>query len=190
MVAPRSLRSGLIDLIEQEIARHEESGDRSIAFKVNSIVDEGIIDALYRASQAGVPVQLWVRGICALRPGVPGLSETIEVRSVLGRFLEHSRIFAFGGGGDPAVYIGSADMMHRNLDRRVEALVRLTDPRHLTDVQNLMALGASDDYAHWRLGPDGRWTRVTTTEDGQPLGDLQAALIAMHEKRRRKARRR
>ncbi|KAB7745102.1 RNA degradosome polyphosphate kinase [Nostocoides sp. F2B08] len=190
MVAPRSLRSGLVDLIDQEIARHEESGDGSIAFKVNSIVDEGVIDALYRASQAGVPVQLWVRGICALRPGVPGLSETIEVRSVLGRFLEHSRIFAFGGGGEPVVYIGSADMMHRNLDRRVEALVRLTDQRHLADVDNLMALGASDDYAHWRLGPDGRWTRVATTDDGEPLEDLQAALIAMHEKRRRKARRR
>jgi polyphosphate kinase len=190
MVAPRSLRSGLVDLIEQEITRHEESGDGSISFKVNSIVDEAVIDALYRASQAGVPVQLWVRGICALRPGVPGLSETIEVRSVLGRFLEHSRIFAFGGGGDPVVYIGSADMMHRNLDRRVEALVRLTDRRHLTDVENLMALGASDDYAHWRLGPDGRWTRMATTDDGEPLADLQGALIAMHEKRRRKARRR
>ena len=190
MVAPRSLRSGLVDLIEQEIARHEESGDGSIGFKVNSIVDEAVIDALYRASQAGVPVQLWVRGICALRPGVPGLSETIEVRSVLGRFLEHSRIFAFGGGGEPVVYIGSADMMHRNLDRRVEALVRLTDPRHVADVENLMALGAGDDYAHWRLGPDGRWTRMATTDDGEPLGDLQAALIAMHEKRRRKARRR
>jgi polyphosphate kinase len=190
MVAPRSLRSGLIDLIDQEIARHEDSGDGSIAFKVNSIVDEGIIDALYRASQAGVPVQLWVRGICALRPGVPGLSETIEVRSVLGRFLEHSRIFAFGGGGEPVVYMGSADMMHRNLDRRVEALVRLTDPRHLADVENLMALGAGDEYAHWRLGPDGRWTRMTSTEDGEPLADLQAALIAMHDKRRRKARRR
>ena len=161
-----------------------------VKIKVNSIVDEGVIDALYRASQAGVPVQLWVRGICALRPGVPGLSESIEVRSVLGRFLEHSRIFAFGGGGDRVVYIGSADMMHRNLDRRVEALVRLTDPRHLADIDNLMRMGASDDYAHWRLGPDGRWTRVTTNEHGEPLGDLQAALIAMHDKRRRKARRR
>ena len=190
LVAPRSLRSGLIAHIEDEIGHHERSGNGSIAIKVNSIVDEQIIDALYRASQAGVPVQLWVRGICALRPGVPGLSDTITVRSVLGRFLEHSRVWAFGGGGDPIVYIGSADLMHRNLERRVEALVRLTDPRHLADVENLMALGRSDDYTHWRLGPDGRWTRFATDADGEPLGDLQAALIAMHDKRRRKARRR
>jgi polyphosphate kinase len=190
LVAPRSLRSGLVAHIEDEIAHHEAAGNGSIALKLNSIVDEQVIDALYRASQAGVPIQLWVRGICALRPGVPGLSETITVRSVLGRFLEHSRLFAFGGGGDPVVYIGSADMMHRNLDRRVEALVRLSDPRHLADMANLMQLGASDSYAHWRLGPDGRWTRVATDADGEPLADLQAALIGMHDKRRRKARRR
>jgi polyphosphate kinase len=190
LVAPRSLRSGLVAHIEDEIAHHEAAGTGSIALKLNSIVDEQVIDALYRASQAGVPIQLWVRGICALRPGVPGLSETITVRSVLGRFLEHSRVFAFGGGGDPVVYIGSADMMHRNLDRRVEALVRLSDPRHLADMANLMQLGASDSYAHWRLGPDGRWTRVATDADGEPLADLQAALIGMHDKRRRKARRR
>ena len=190
LVAPRSLRSGLISHIEDEVRHHERTGEGSIAIKVNSIVDEQIIDALYRASQAGVPVQLWVRGICALRPGVPGLSETITVRSVLGRFLEHSRVWAFGGGGDPVVYIGSADLMHRNLERRVEALVRLTDARHLADIANLMALGRNDDYAHWRLGPDGRWTRFSTDAEGRPLGDLQAALIAMHDRRRRKARRR
>ena len=190
LVAPRSLRSGLIQLIDEEIARHETSGDGSIRFKVNSIVDEAIIDALYRASQAGVPVQLWVRGICALRPGVPGLSETITVRSVLGRFLEHSRVFAFGGGGEPIVYLSSGDMMHRNLDRRVEAAVRLVDPRHLHDMGNLFALGENDAYHHWDLGPDGRWTRVAHDADGERLGDLQAALIDMHEKRRRKARRR
>ena len=139
-------------------------------------------------------VQLWV-GICALRPGVPGLSETITVRSVLGRFLEHSRVFMFGAaraaaGQEPVIYIGSADMMHRNLDRRVETLVRLADERHLREVQNLFAMGASDEFAHWDLGPDGRWTRVAHDADGQPLADIQAALIAMYDKRRRKARRR
>ncbi|WP_404352258.1 RNA degradosome polyphosphate kinase [Phycicoccus jejuensis] len=191
LVAPRSVRSGLVAHVHQEI-EHEraEPGSGYIGLKVNSIVDEQVIDALYRASQAGVRVQLWVRGICALRPGVPGLSETIEVRSVLGRFLEHSRIFYFGGGGDPLVYIGSADMMHRNLDRRVEALVRLTDPRHVQDLRSLMERGASQRYSHWALGPDGRWTRRHLDDEGQPLEDLQTALVEMHAKRRRKARRR
>lgn len=191
LVAPRSVRSGLVSLIDAEI-EHERAtpGSGHIAIKVNSIVDEHIIDALYRASQAGVKVQLWVRGICSLRPGVEGLSETIEVRSVLGRFLEHSRVFLFGGGGEPAVLIGSADMMHRNLDRRVEALVRLSDPRHVADLQSLIARGMSDDYSHWRLGSDGRWIRHHLDDEGQPLADLQNALIEMHAKRRRKARRR
>ena len=159
-------------------------------FKVNSIVDEQIIDALYRASQAGVRVDIWVRGICALRPGVPGLSETITVRSTLGRFLEHSRVFWFDGDGEPQVYIGSADMMHRNLDRRVEALVRLTDPAHLAELHSLLARGTSQHYSRWELNRDGRWTRIHRSVDGNPLIDVQTALIDQHIKRRRKARRR
>ncbi len=190
LVAPRSVRSGLIERIEDEIAHVEAGGAGLVRIKVNSIVDEGIIDALYRASRAGVKVQIWVRGICAVRPGVEGLSENIEVRSVLGRFLEHSRIFYFGGNGEPQVYIGSADMMHRNLDRRVEALLRLTDPRHVADLESLLDRGFSQTYATWSLGPDGRWTRHTLTEDGELLPDVQESLIAMHAKRRRKARRR
>ena len=191
LVAPRSVRSGLIDLIDAEIEHEKrEPGTGHIAWKVNSIVDEQLIDALYRASQAGVRIELWVRGICSLRPSVEGLSENIEVRCILGRFLEHSRIFLFAGGGDPQVYIGSADMMHRNLDRRVEALVRLKDPRHLADMKSLMARGMSDEYMHWKLGGDGRWIRHHVDNDGTELADLQAALIEMHAKRRRKARRR
>jgi polyphosphate kinase len=191
LVAPRSVRSGLIDLIEAEIDQERrEPGSGRISWKVNSIVDEQLIDALYRASLAGVRVQLWVRGICAIRPGVEGLSENIEVRSILGRFLEHSRIFLFGGGGDPQAYIGSADMMHRNLDRRVEALVRLTDPRHIADLEALMERGMGDEYSHWKLGGDGRWMRHHLGDDGTPMPDLQCALIEMHAKRRRKARRR
>ncbi|HQV84173.1 MAG TPA: polyphosphate kinase 1, partial [Ornithinibacter sp.] len=191
LVAPRSVRSGLIDLIDAEIANEErEPGSGLIAWKVNSIVDEQLIDALYRASRAGVRVQLWVRGICALRPGIPGVSENIEVRSILGRFLEHSRIFLFGGGGETVALIGSADMMHRNLDRRVEALVHLVDPRHLADLDALMKRGMSDEYMHWKLGADGRWIRHHLDAEGAPLTDLQTAMIEMHAKRRRKARRR
>jgi polyphosphate kinase len=190
LVAPRSVRSGLVERIENEIVHARAGRGGLVQLKVNSIVDEALIDALYRASMAGVHVDIWVRGICALRPGVEGLSETVVVHSVLGRFLEHSRVFLFGGGGEPEVFIGSADMMHRNLDRRVEALVRIADPRHVADLQALMARGMSEDYSHWTLGADGRWTRVNTGPDGAPLADLQSALIDMHAKRRRKARRR
>ena len=128
LVAPLHLRKGLLKRINLEAENAREGKPSGIRLKLNSIVDEAIIDALYRASRAGVPIDLVVRGICSVRPGVPELSETIRIRSVLGRYLEHSRIFAFHNDGDPQVFIGSADMMHRNLDRRVEALVRLADP--------------------------------------------------------------
>lgn len=190
LVAPRTVRTGLIEEIEEETERHDRSGRGHIALKLNSIVDEQVIDALYRASRAGVRVDVWVRGICALRPGVEGLSETISVRSTLGRFLEHSRIFWFGGDETPKVLLGSADLMHRNLDRRVEALVRITDPVHLADITSLLERGAADSSSRWELSGDGRWTRHHQGADGQPLTDIQSALIEMHPKRRRKARRR
>ena len=191
LVAPRSVRSGLVERIEAQIDREQaEKGSGYIGFKLNSIVDEQIIDALYRASRAGVKVDVWVRGICSLRPGVEGLSENITVYSNLGRFLEHSRVFLFGTGDDAEAWIGSADMMHRNLDRRVECLVRLDDPRHLADLTSLMKKGMSGDYSHWSLAGDGRWSRRHLDADGTPLPDIQAALIEMHAKRRRKARRR
>ena len=131
LVAPVSLRSGIVERINRERERFVDGNPARIRIKCNALVDEAVIDALYGASRAGVPVDLWVRGICALRPGVPGLSETIRVRSILGRFLEHSRLFTFGPIGDdepPDVWLGSADMMHRNLDRRVETLVQVTEP--------------------------------------------------------------
>ncbi|EWT02530.1 polyphosphate kinase [Intrasporangium oryzae NRRL B-24470] len=194
LVAPRSVRSGLVELIEEEVALHEARGEAGppgrIVFKANSIVDEELIDALYRASIAGVHVDIWVRGICAVRPGVTGLSEHIRVRSVLGRFLEHSRVFWFDHGGDPQVYIGSADLMHRNLDRRVEALVRITDPGHLEELRDLIDLGFAETTSRWDLGSDGRWVRHHQTELGEPLDDLQVKLMERHDKRRRKARRR
>jgi polyphosphate kinase len=129
-----------------------------------------------------------VRGICAIRPGVPGLSENIRVRSILGRFLEHSRLFWFAGGGDPVVYIGSADLMHRNLDRRVEALVRLRDPGHITEIEDLLTLSMDPETASWHLGPDGIWTRHSHAEDGTPLRDLQFHLIANRPRRRTRRR--
>ncbi len=135
LVAPDSVRTGLVDRIHREIEHHRAGRPSRIRMKMNSLVDEGIIDALYLASQEGIPVQLVTRAICALRPGVPGLSESIEVRSILGRFLEHSRVYWFDNGGEPEAWIGSADMMHRNLDRRVEVLVRLPETPLVTQVE-------------------------------------------------------
>jgi polyphosphate kinase len=142
-------------------------------------VDEAVIDALYRASIAGVPVDLWVRGICTLRPGMPGVSENIRVRSVLGRFLEHSRLYAFGDstGDGSEVWIGSADLMHRNLDRRVEALVRVTDPAQQASLRDLIGLAMDEGTASWWLGADGNWTRHHRDVAGNPLRDLQQHLI-------------
>jgi polyphosphate kinase len=185
LVAPRSLRQGLVSRIQDEVEHHLSGRPARIQIKVNSIVDEAVIDALYRASQAGVPVDVWVRGICAIRPGVQGLSENIRVRSVLGRFLEHSRVFVFGNGGDPEVWIGSADMMHRNLDRRIEALVRVTDPAHRAELAGLLELGTADDTESWRLGPDGSWQRHAVDEEGRPLRNVQELLIESRKRARR-----
>jgi polyphosphate kinase len=184
LVAPQSVRAGIVERIEGEIAHHLAGRRARVQIKVNSLVDETVIDALYRASMVGVPVDLWVRGICALRPGVPGLSDTIRVRSILGRFLEHARIFAFAGGGDPEVWIGSADMMHRNLDRRVEALVRVSSADHVVELAQLMATAFSDQIASWHLGPENTWTRRHTDLDGNPLTDLQEYLIRAKARRR------
>lgn len=157
LVAPHSVRDGLVAHIHQEIAHHQAGRPAGIRMKANSVVDEAVIDALYLASQEGVRVELLIRGICAMRPGVPGLSETVRVRSVLGRFLEHSRIFWFDNGGEPAVWIGSADMMHRNLDRRVEVLVRLRDPHVVQEIDDLLDLAFDHGTTAWELGSDGEW---------------------------------
>ena len=189
LVAPRSVRSGLIDRIEREIANKKAGLDARVIIKVNSMVDEAIIDSLYRASQAGVRVDVIVRGICSVRPGVPGLSENITVRSILGRFLEHSRVFAFANGGDPVVYIGSADMMHRNLDRRVEALVQLGSAEDIADLIELMDRYLDPATASWHLDADGIWTRHHKDEDGSPLEDVQSWLLASRSRQRALARR-
>jgi polyphosphate kinase len=190
LVAPEALRAGIVGRIGRQAARARAGKPAKIVFKCNALVDEVVIDALYRAAQAGVPVDIWVRGMCALRPGVPGLSETIRVRSILGRFLEHSRVYAFGTGDpdpDPQpgedpdagneVWLGSPDMMHRNLDRRVEALVRVADPGHCTRLRELLAVGMDDGTSSWWLDSDGGWARHARGADYAPLLDVQESLI-------------
>ena len=187
LVAPRSVRAGLVERIDREAANHLAGLPAWVKIKVNSVVDEATIDALYRASMVGVPIDLVVRGICAVRPGVPGLSETIRVRSILGRFLEHSRVFAFADatGDGPEVYIGSADLMHRNLDRRVETLVRITDPGHVAELVEMIDASMDDGTASWHLGPDDTWVRHHLREDGTPLADLQERYIAARRRHQR-----
>jgi polyphosphate kinase len=189
LVAPEALRAGIVGRIARQAARSRAGEPARIQFKSNALIDEVVIDALYRASQSGVPVDLWIRGMCALRPGIPGLSENIRVRSVLGRFLEHSRIYAFGTGdpdavdqddgvfGSDEVWFGSADMMHRNLDRRVEVLVRVADPAQCKRLRDLIALGMDDSTSSWWLDGDGTWTRHARDEAGRPLRDVQETLI-------------
>jgi polyphosphate kinase len=159
LVAPHGVRSGLIDRIEQQAEIARAGGEALVQFKVNSLVDEEII-----------------RGMCALRPGVPGLSDNIRVRSIVGRFLEHSRVFRFGAGDDAEYWIGSADLMHRNLDRRVEALVRVTLPSAQNDLRRVLELSMSDESEGWDLSGDGTWHRrpFSTSE---PHVHLQEALL-------------
>jgi polyphosphate kinase len=178
LVAPDSVRTGLIEQVHAEIYHHRMGRPARIRFKANSIVDEAVIDALYLASQEGVPVQLLVRGICALRPGVPGLSETIEVRSILGRFLEHSRVYWFENGGAPNAWLGSADLMHRNLDRRVEVLVRLPDEDDVREIGHLLDQAFAAETSSWELEPSGEWRR----NDG--VADHQTSLIERQRRRR------
>lgn len=185
LVAPLHLRKGLIRQVDAERKNAEAGIAAHIRLKVNSMVDEQIIDALYRASAAGVKVDVWVRGICSLRTDLDGISDNITVRSILGRYLEHSRIYAFDNGGDPQVYIGSADMMHRNLDRRVEALVRVTDPDHLKELQAFFDLAMNAGTTSWHLGADGVWERHAVDDDGKPLIDLQDTTMGLIQQRRR-----
>ena len=188
LVAPVGLRNGIEAWIDREVAHHRAGRPAHIRIKVNSLVDEEVIDALFRASQQGLPVDLVTRGICSLRPGVPGMSETIRVRSILGRFLEHSRVFWFENGGDPQAWIGSADMMHRNLDRRVETLVRIPAARHVEELGTVLEVSMADTTASWHLQSDGTWVRHHLDADGNPLLDLQSWLIELARKRRTRQR--
>ena len=176
LVAPHGVRTGIIERIEREVAAHRQHGNGRLRLKLNSLVDEQVIDALYRASRAGVKVELLIRGICALRPGVEGFSENILVRSILGRFLEHSRIINFGAINE--FWIGSADMMHRNLDRRVEALVQVKDPRLTAQLADVFDSAMDPATRCWELGSDGRWT--PQPQAGVVVRDHQAELMERH----------
>ena len=176
LVAPHSIRTGIIERVEREIAHHREHGNGRIRMKMNALVDEQVIDSLYRASQAGVRVEIVVRGICALRPGVEGFSENISVRSILGRYLEHSRIIEFRNIDE--FWIGSADMMHRNLDRRVEALVQVKDPRLTTYLDDLFDSALDPSTRCWDLRADGQWTAAP--QEGHTVRDHQESLMERH----------
>ncbi|MFM1784593.1 MAG: hypothetical protein RLZZ579_870, partial [Actinomycetota bacterium] len=185
LVSPNGVRDGLTKKIRREIEHQQAGRPAGIQIKANSLVDEQIIDQLYFASKAGVPIQILVRGMCALKPGVESLSESIQVRSVLGRYLEHSRIYAFQNGGDKEVYIGSADIMHRNLDRRVETLVKLVDKTHLAKIAEIFSLGLSNLTSSWHLASTGEWQRHNIGLDGRPLQDMQDEIMNLVAQRNR-----
>ncbi|TPW92072.1 RNA degradosome polyphosphate kinase, partial [Mycolicibacterium fortuitum] len=176
LVAPRGVRKGIIERIDREIAAHHEGATTGIRLKANALVDEQVIDALYRASQAGIPVEIVVRGICALRPGVAGYSDNITVRSILGRFLEHSRIIHFRAINE--FWIGSADMMHRNLDRRVEVMAQVKDPRLTAQLNEVFESAMDPATRCWELRHDGHWTALP--QEGQTVRDHQVSLMERH----------
>lgn len=177
LVAPRTIRPGLLEKINREIENKKAGKHAFIRFKLNSLLDEEFVEALYLASMAGVEIDLVVRGICAILPGIPGVSENIRVRSVLGRFLEHSRIFHFANGGDDEIYIGSADLMDRNLNRRVESLAKISRDEHKKELIKIFDLYLSSKTAAWHLLPDGKWLRVNQDPNGAPLAELQRVMI-------------
>ncbi|MEZ7857194.1 MAG: RNA degradosome polyphosphate kinase [Aquiluna sp.] len=178
LTSPVGVREGLVERIQREITNKENGKPAKIRMKLNSLVDEQIIDQLYFASIAGVPIEILVRGMCALKPGIKGLSENIKVVSVLGRYLEHSRVFFFENAGDPDVFIGSADMMHRNLDRRVESLVQITQTDQIKELNDLLELAVSGTVAIWELESSGIWRRDSKNHDGEPLIDMQDEVMA------------
>lgn len=183
LVAPRTLRSGLIDRIDREIENIKAGKPAGIQFKLNSILDESFVIKLYEASTAGVKIELLIRGICAVQPGIPGLSENITIKSVLGRFLEHSRIFHFVNGGEDEYWIGSADLMGRNLDRRVESLIRVDKKEHRQRLQGILDIGLSDQTSSWELNRI-KWTRKSIDEHGVPKRDVHASMIEFYARNR------
>ena len=183
LVAPRTLRSGIIERIDNEINNAKSGKPAGIEFKLNSILDEVFVTKLYEASAAGVKIKLLIRGICAVQPGIPGLSENITVKSVLGRFLEHSRIYHFTNAGKDEYWIGSADLMGRNLDRRVESLIRIDRKEHQQRLQEILDLGLSDQTSSWSL-TGTEWSRENCDDTGKSCADVHATLIEHYRKNR------
>ncbi len=181
LVAPRSIRPELLAKINREIENKKLGKPAFIRMKLNSLLDEEFIEAFYLASIAGVEIDLVIRGICALRPGITELSENIRVRSVLGRFLEHSRIFHFANDGNDEPYIGSADLMDRNLNRRVESLVLIEDKAHKAELIKIFNQYLDPTIVSWHLLKDGNWKRVNQSNDGKPLQDLHAKMIKLYK---------
>jgi polyphosphate kinase len=164
LVAPHSLRSRFLQLVTREIEHSKVGHDARIILKLNAVVDVPVVEALYEAAQAGVKIDLIVRSACGLQPGIPGLSENVRVRSIIGEFLEHSRIWGFANGGDAEWYIGSADLMDRNLDRRVEAVVPVEDAEARNRLAGIVDVLLADDRRSWQLLPDGTWKRTEELE--------------------------
>lgn len=179
LVAPRTLRSGITERIDREIENSKAGKPSGIQFKLNSILDESFVAKLYEASQAGVKIELLVRGICAVQPGLKGISENITVKSILGRFLEHSRIFHFINAGESEYWIGSADLMGRNLDRRVESLIRVDRREHHQRLQAILDMGLSDKVSSWTL-TGTEWVRKSIDEQGKPLSDMHSTMIKLY----------
>ena len=184
IVAPKSLRKSLIAKIEREIDNANAGKPAQIRLKLNSLLDEQFVSALYRASQAGVKVEIVVRGICALKPGIAGLSENITVRAILGRFLEHSRVYHFHNAGQDEYLIGSADLMNRNLDRRIETLISIQAQSHKEQINQLLSLYLSPEVKRWQMDSEGLWRRVLLSEANEELMDIQEHLIGESRVRR------
>jgi polyphosphate kinase len=183
LVAPKNMRSGLFARIEREIENSKAGKKALIRMKLNSLLDEEFVEALYRASQHGVKIDLVVRGICSIRVGIAGVSENITVRSIIGRFLEHSRIFHFHNAGQDEFWIGSGDLMHRNLDRRVEAMVQVTQIDHKRQLNRALDGYLSPKTAHWSMTSDGGWERILRDQDGTELLDMHAQVIDWYRSR-------
>jgi polyphosphate kinase len=170
LVAPINLRTRMEELIKREMEVQKNGGQGHLIFKINSLVDKKMIQLLYLASQSGVKIDLFVRGLCCLRPGIPEISENIQVTSIVGRFLEHSRIYYFRNGGNEEIYLGSADLMPRNIDRRVEVLFPVQDRQMITHIiENILANYAKDNIKARKMMPDGTYVRITPKENQAPL---------------------